>query len=483
MNAFRNKIVAVLALLLLVFFWIWNAELLSVKKLEQGPAPSKQGSEFEEGAFGDRSTGLAAESRQELAEESIRVRFVDKLSGKQLPLGSVALERSAQDRVEIEQGERIEKSWLVEPGAFWSYSIQVDEDRLDMRVAVQESLREEAEGVIHLPYATGIKGGLLDGFQYQPVEKALISARVFSQAKLDRLHQKYESHPFAPPIRGNLFYMEEAYKESFPTGPLVKEVFSQPDGTFQLEVFAASSFYVHAWHEVKGDAVGKLQAAPGEWQTWSPVLKGFITLSGVVKDSEGNPVENTKVKIGAVFSAHNMEFSPFHMYKRGMATGFATHDNSAAINLRTSVKTDSEGRYRVVVPNTSRYSASAVVGKEYGFETIEFPLPSAEGEVVLNVQTKAARGENVPSFLLRKEDGSPVVGAEVSTAIASDYLWQRQFPKVRSNSKGRVHMPWLEPGVLFGIFVKRDDLKKVFYSPFRVGETEVVMPNDYFPSE
>ncbi len=428
------------------------------------------------------STGTR-EARSRLAPLSFR----DWLTGDPLDLPDIRIEAGDELLYSLRRdGPRPEQAITGARGD-WVYTIRTAPDEppgTPFRTPVREALPDE-RGRVFLPYCTGIRGVVTAAPSGAPLDGARVSGWLFHPDRLDELRQEHEEDVWTPAVLlDNLLFLARVYEDRYGSAPMV-ETETDEEGGYRLLLPAAHPIRLHVWHGRYGSRTAVIDPRPGEWLTWPVALDPAPVLRGVVRGPDGTPLPRVEVKLAAVFDGPGYSLSPYENTLRGMATLFATHNQAWAINLKTTAVTGADGTYRVPMPRAPHYSASAAVDSSYAFASTSHPVPAADGTITLDLHLEDPDPEvaSLTRKRFRFASGRPVADAEVIFTVVSDYLWQRQFPHLRTDQDGQVDLPWQEPGIRYGIVLKGPTLARPFFSFTFLEVQEITVPDEYFKED
>ena len=181
-----------------------------------------------------------------------------------------------------------------------------------------------------------------------------------------------------------------------------------------------------------------------------PVVRGQILAS------DGSPAIGIEVHVHVLLDNEAFDFFDAD---RDSGIGIAGVGSGSQYNSKVSVpaRTDSEGRFRVAVPNGREIAISAFAVTEYAFKAFQI---IAEGEKLdLPPITLEGGGEaKSSSFVgleLVTESGEPVEGLRVTYAIQDDDPWYRAFPDVVTDQDGQAILLGIQPGTPIGVLIHR----------------------------
>jgi protocatechuate 3,4-dioxygenase beta subunit len=167
--------------------------------------------------------------------------------------------------------------------------------------------------------------------------------------------------------------------------------------------------------------------------------------------SAGMPPVTIEVEQGTVFSGHVYDPNGDPVFGATVAPARTGTGNSLTGDTRYSVKTASDGSYRVVMPasNGARYNLVAHDGTYNRWRkwanAVSEPMQSSPGQRFENLDLKLTRGATVRGRVVA--DGRRLVGKREVRAQAADLLENRYYdPTVKVHADGSFEVKFIRPG-------------------------------------
>lgn len=412
---------------------------------------------------------------------SITLRPIDQLTSENLDLQDLILiGGDGSDPVALLGKEpRVLSRDLLGKGYDWEYTIGFgpeDWARRTFRIPESEASPEE-DGTLRLPYSFGIRGSFSLEGTLSPIPGAYVSAWCISKERVAEVLADLErKKSFPPDIASNLFFLKRLLGDKYDEIARFDSRTDQ-DGLFSLFVPAVGSIKVQFWAPAFSLREAEVVPVPGQWVNIDLSTSAKPTIRGRVIDSSGNPVPDAEVRVAASFGRDARGLSPFEQEYLGFGVIYSTFGDDAACGLKALLRTDQQGRFQIQLPEAPRYAAGAFRGLEYGFTALEHPVPSMDGFIDLDVfLLPSSEEDGVSRVLIKSANGDPLPGIDVHMAIVDDYIWQRQFPTIRSDDAGRLTVPWLEPGYRYGFFLSAKDVIKPVFLNYQLGDGDIEIP-------
>jgi hypothetical protein len=467
--------VVLLGLLALAIFWKGGSPTVSPPNPVREP---DQSSELKP------APGALGEEVRPASADFISLRVVDRLSDLELDLNDLALiDGISGDAIAFLGKEpKILDKQLLGQGYSWEYSIRFGPEDWAGRVfRVPESeASPDEDGTVHLPFFFGIRGSFSRDGDLSPIGNGYVAAWCVSQDRIAEVLADIKKRgAFPADIASSPFFLQRLLgRDDKRNGRF--DARTNQAGEFTMFVPAVGRTKVHFWAPDYSPRNAEITGVPGQWSELHISSSPKPILRGRVIDRSGSPVPNATVKVSAVFGRAAQGLSPFEQEELGMAVIYATFGDDAACGLKTTVQTGPHGGFEVALPEAPRYSAAAYYDKGFGFTSLERPVPSVDGYIDIEVVVLSGHpGEQVPGFRIITESGRELPGIEVTTTIVDDFIWQRQFPEVVSGIDGETTLPWLEPGLRYGLSFKAKGLIKPFFRYYYLGDGDVILPNEH----